>query len=66
MEINHAEICRFPVPGILRFFFDVYFSSFSFQVYLEMNAHDHHKLIEERIREYDSQSFSRNANKTST
>ena len=33
-----SEICRFPLPGILSFF------DLLFELYLEMNAHDHHKL----------------------
>ena len=37
----------------------------SFHVHLEQNAQDHHKLILEHVREYDSESYSGSANKTS-
>ena len=62
-KINHPEICRFPLRDILSFF-DVWFSCQSFQIYLEMNTHDHHTSTLEHVREQDSESYSRNANKT--
>ena len=41
------------------------FSSLSFQVYLEINAHNHHELTLENVREYDSEIYSKNEKKES-
>lgn len=41
-----------PFPGILSFFY-IQFFYLLFQVYLEINGHDHHKLTLEHVREYN-------------
>ena len=44
---------------------NVWFSHVSFQVYLEMTAHDQHDVTLEHISVYDSESYSTNTNSAS-